>query len=133
MYLFRFSLFPIIARMLSILSVLIVFTLPCQALDFELTESEKVWLKGHPLIRVQNELDSTPYNFNDGTPVGFSIDYMNLLAGKLGIQVDYITGPSWNEFLGMIKTKQLDVMLNIVNTEERRGFISSCETLTSCL
>ena len=44
---------------------------------------------------------------------------MDLLAKKLGIKVDYITGPSWNEFLGLIKRKELAVMLNIAKTEDR--------------
>ena len=29
----------------------------------------------------------------------FSIDYMNLLASKLGIQVEYISGFSWDEYI----------------------------------
>ena len=64
-------------------------------------------------------------NFNvDGKPKGYSIDYMNLLASKLGINTKYISGPNWSEFMSMIKDEKIDVMLNIRNTEERKAFIN---------
>lgn len=89
-----------------------------------LTPEEQTWLKAHPVIRVHNEKDWPPFNYNEyDSPRGLSIDYMNLLAKKLGVTVEYVNGPSWNEFLGMIKEKKLDVMLNIVKTEERQKYI----------
>ncbi len=48
---------------------------------------------------------------------------MNLLASRLGIKVEYVTGPSWGEFLDLIRSKELDVMLNIINAEDRRGYL----------
>jgi len=92
--------------------------------EIALTAEEQTWLDAHPVIRVHNEKDWPPFNyFEYGRPRGLSIDYMDLLAKKLGIKVDYITGPSWNEFLGLIKRKELDVMLNIVKTEDRIKYI----------
>ncbi|MFP8965791.1 diguanylate cyclase [Pokkaliibacter sp. CJK22405] len=90
-----------------------------------LTEAEKVWLKKHGVIRVHNEMNWPPFNFNEGgTPTGFSIDYMNLLAAKLNMPIRYITGPEWDDFLQMIRNGSLDVMLNIVNTPGRREFMA---------
>ena len=89
-----------------------------------LTEQENAWLDAHPVIRVHNEKDWPPFNyFEYGKPRGLSIDYMNLVAEKLGIKVEYVTGPSWNEFLGLVKRKELDVMLNIVKTEDRMQYL----------
>ena len=89
-----------------------------------LTDEEREWLKAHPVIRVHNEMEWTPFNFfENGTPKGFSIDYMNLLASKLGIEVKYITGPTWNEFINMVKNNELDVMLNIARSPERKTFL----------
>ena len=89
-----------------------------------LTEQEAAWLGAHPLIRVHNEKDWPPFNyFEYGKPRGLSIDYMNLVAEQLGIKVEYVTGPSWNEFLEMVKRKELDVMLNIVKTEDRLKYL----------
>jgi len=90
----------------------------------KLSAAEEAWLEAHPVIRVHNEMSWPPFNFNKkGKPTGYSIDYMNLLGKKLGIRVEYVSGPSWNDFMGMIKKKELDVMLNIVTTEERRDYI----------
>ncbi|MBF0356080.1 MAG: transporter substrate-binding domain-containing protein [Alphaproteobacteria bacterium] len=94
-----------------------------------LTAQEQTWLRERlgPL-RVHNELDWPPYNFNQsGQPRGYSIDYMNLLAKKLGIKIEYVSGPSWNEFLGMMQSRSLDVMLNIANTKERRDYLAFTE------
>jgi len=94
-----------------------------------LTEKEKAWLRDHPEpIRVHNEMDWGPYNYNeDGQAKGHSIDYMNLVAQKLGLEVDYISGPNWDEFLDMMRDGSLDLMLNIANTKERRKFLAFSE------
>jgi len=90
----------------------------------ELTAAERAWLAAHPVIRVHNEMNWPPFNYNEnGQPKGYSIAYMNLLAQRLGIAVEYTSGPNWAEFLDMLKAKQLDVMLNIVNTSDRRTYI----------
>ncbi len=89
-----------------------------------LSAAEQTFLKAHPVIRVHNEKDWPPFNyFEYGKPQGLSIDYMNLVAEQLGIKVEYISGPSWAEFLAMIKRKELDVMLNIVKTEDRLKYL----------
>lgn len=85
-----------------------------------LTKEEQTWLAEHPVIRVHNERNWPPFNYNDnGEPAGFSIDYMNLLASRIGIKVDYVPG-EWGELLDLAFNKKLDVMLNIVNTPERQ-------------
>ena len=90
-----------------------------------LTDSEKQFLLQHPTIRVHNESGWAPYNFFDyGKPRGFSIDYIKLLARKLGIQIKFISGPSWDEFIGLVKEKKLDVMLNIAQSPKRQKFLN---------
>ena len=89
-----------------------------------LTEDEADFLARHPLILAHNESDWAPFNFNaGGMPKGFSIDYMNLLAQTLGIQVQFINGPSWDEFMELAKSGAIDVMLNIAKTPERETFL----------
>ena len=95
---------------------------------FELTDKEKAWLKKHPVIRVHNELSWPPFNYNkDGLPTGFSIDYMNLLANRIGIKIKYISG-EWGELLDKAFDKKLDVMLNIVKTPEREKHLLYADT-----
>jgi polar amino acid transport system substrate-binding protein len=89
-----------------------------------LTKKEKEFIKNNPTIKVHNELNWPPYNYSqDAKPMGYSIDIMNLIAKKTGINVEFVTGPTWNEFLGMMKDKSLDVMLNIVKTPERQKYL----------
>jgi len=89
-----------------------------------LSTAEQDFLKSHPVIRVHNEKDWPPFNyFEYGSPRGLSVDYMNQVAEILGIRVEYVTGPSWSEFLEMVKRKELDVMLNIVKTEDRMKYL----------
>ncbi len=92
--------------------------------DLGLTPEEIDWLQQHPQIRVHNETNWAPFNFfENGTPQGLSIDYMDLLAEKIGIQIEYISDPSWDKLLNMLRTKDLDVMLNIVRTPERLQYV----------
>ncbi len=89
-----------------------------------LTSEEKQWLIEHPIIRVNNEKAWPPLNFyENGEPQGFSVDYLNMLADKIGIRFDYQSGPEFDEFLNRMEKKQLDVMLNVVPTKERDKFI----------
>jgi len=89
-----------------------------------LTKKERLFLSTLKKLKVHNEMNWPPYNFNNlDQPKGFSIDIMNLIAKKMGIDIEYISGYSWNEFLELIKNKDIDIMLNIVNTKERREFI----------
>ena len=91
----------------------------------ELSEDENEYLKNNPKIKVHNESNWPPYNYNTNqTPKGFSIDYMNLLASKLGIQIEYISGFSWDEYIEKLKNNEIDVMLNISKTPQREEFFS---------
>ncbi len=93
--------------------------------DINLKPQEQAWLGDHPEIRVHNETNSPPFNFSEhGLPKGFSIEYMRLLAEKIGVKVKFVTGPSWDEFQEMVKSGDLDVMLNIAKTPERKHYLS---------
>ena len=51
-----------------------------------LNAEELAWLNNHPVIRVHNETNWPPFNFaENGTAKGYSIDFMNLLARKTGL------------------------------------------------
>ena len=93
-----------------------------------LTEKERAWLQKHPVVTASNEQKWAPFNFfEDGRPKGFSIDYFDLLARKTGFQAQYISGPIWKEFLGMMKEKELDVLLNVAYSKERTGWLDFAE------
>jgi len=94
-----------------------------------LSPEELTWLQQHkdPIL-VHNESDWKPFNYNEsGKPAGYSIDYMNLVAAKLSLNIEYVSGPSWSEFLEMMKKGSLDVMVNIASTRERRKYLGFTE------
>lgn len=91
-----------------------------QKKGIELTEKERAWLKAHPTIRVSNEPDWPPFDFVSGDkPTGFAIDYLRLLADKLGIQFTFITAP-WTELLEKFKLAEIDVLQPVHFSKERQ-------------
>ncbi|WP_456458095.1 transporter substrate-binding domain-containing protein [Nitratifractor sp.] len=89
-----------------------------------LTPAEQAWIRTHPIITAQNEMDWPPYNFSyHGDPMGFSIDYLRLLASKLHLKVRYRTGKPWYEYLQLFRQGKLDLLLNIRKTKERERYI----------
>ena len=92
--------------------------------QLQLSDQERAWIKANPKIRVHNETDWPPFNFaKEDRPLGYSIEYMNLLGEMTGLQIEYVTGPTWGEFIEMMKRGELDVMLNIVKTPEREKYL----------
>ncbi|WP_421864553.1 transporter substrate-binding domain-containing protein [Motiliproteus sp.] len=88
------------------------------------SDEEKAYLAAHPVLRVQNLTTFPPFNYNeDGSPAGYSIDFMNLMGKLMGTRIEYVSHRPWHEYLEMLKTGELDVIPHIAVTEERSEFI----------
>lgn len=110
---------------LSLFFLLNLVFLNADELSKKLTKEELEFLQKNQPLRLHNEQYWPPYNFNEnGNPKGFMIDYMNLIAKKLNIEIKYISGPSWNEFMEMLKNNEIDVIINIAKNEEREKFFN---------
>ena len=84
-----------------------------------LTPGERAWVRDHPVVRVGNEMDCPPYNFNiNGEPMGISVDYFNALAEIVGLEVEYISGPTRREFMEFAGVGYIDVLLNAVKSKD---------------
>ena len=91
----------------------------------ELTSEEKIFLRQNPALRVDNLKDWPPFNFRkNGKHKGFCIDYMDLLAHKLGIEVEYVSGPTWGGFMEMLQTGDIDCLCDVVKTKNREETIA---------
>ena len=89
---------------------------------FSLTKEERAFVAEHPLIRVSSEFDWPPYDYvRDGDPEGYSIDYMKLLAKKIGVEIEFVTG-KWTDLQKRLETKQIDVIHLISKTPEREKY-----------
>lgn len=88
-----------------------------------LTPAEVAYIKANPILRVHAESKWPPYNFiENGQVRGFSNDYIQLIAEKIGLQVEFVIGPTWDEFMTMLAQKKIDVVTNMAITEDRRKF-----------
>ena len=57
------------------------------ASSLQLTETEKDWIKTHPVVTFANELDWPPFDYiENDNPAGYSIDVVRLIAKKAGIK-----------------------------------------------
>ncbi|CAM3509402.1 transporter substrate-binding domain-containing protein [Arcobacter aquimarinus] len=93
--------------------------------EIKLTQGEKKFLLENQPLKFHNEQYWPPYNFNENnTPKGFIIDYANLLAEKLNIKIEYISGPSWDEFMQMLRNDKIDAILNISKNKEREKYFN---------
>ncbi len=92
----------------------------------ELSEHERAWIAEHLEIRVANETDWPPFDFvgKQQQAMGFSIDYFQLVAGKVGLNVEWINGYSWQELLEIGRARQIDAFPAIIRNEEREQFLS---------
>ncbi|MCJ8271282.1 MAG: transporter substrate-binding domain-containing protein, partial [Psychrosphaera sp.] len=110
-----------------LLMIISTFLSSAHAADSALWQSlnaqEQEYLKQHPIISVQNESDYPPFNYSvNGKQSGYSIDLISLIGQNLGIEVEFSQGKRWNEYVQMLKDRQLDVMANMMSTKARRSF-----------
>ena len=91
----------------------------------DLNKQERAYLEQHPVLYIQNEFDRAPYNYNaKGKAHGFSVDYMRLLASKMGVDVEFISGYTRHEFLAMIKEKKIDILTDVSKSAEREAYLN---------
>ena len=89
----------------------------------KLTKEEKEFLKKHPLIKAHNDQDWAPFNFyENGQATGYTVDLVKLLAKKIGVKIEFISGPTWDEFIEMFKKKEIDLIISMSQTTDRDKF-----------
>lgn len=90
--------------------------------ELQLTNEEIEWLKEHPKIRVAHDGFFPPYSYIDetGEYKGYVIDLMDIMAEKLGIQIEAYSNPTWSYLFSAAQKKEVDVVSLMIDTEERR-------------
>ncbi len=88
-----------------------------------LTHEERQWLNDHPKLRVMADTNWPPFNFiEDGEIKGYSNDLIRLIADKLGVEIEFVTGYTWNEYMEMLKNRNIDMISNMKITPDRHHF-----------
>ncbi len=77
-----------------------------------LTEEEKQWIRENPIVTVGNEAAWPPFIFQtaDGQTEGISIDYLNTIAAKTGLQFEFSAPASYATLHEQLRVGQLDVI-----------------------
>ena len=89
-----------------------------------LDKKEKEYLKNNPVLTVDNLDGWPPFNFRENNiPKGFCIEYMQLLANKLDVRLDFVSGHAWNKYLDMLKHEKIDILCDVVETKDRQNYI----------
>jgi len=108
--------------------ILIVVCAAMAQKPLSLSPEEESYLRKHSVIRVQNEMNYPPFNFNrEGNASGISVDYIRLLADRLGMQVEFVPGYEWSDYVAMLREGKLDAMLNIMLTPQRAEWMHFTE------
>lgn len=75
-----------------------------------------------PLV-VGADIDYAPFSYmQDGVPKGFDIDFFDLLASTIGIDVRYELA-AWAEIHDRIRSGEIDAVLGLLYTPEREEYL----------
>lgn len=73
------------------------------------------------MLRVGNESDWPPFDFFlYGEPSGYGIDLIRRLADGLGVELEFVSGPSWPQLLAMLASGEIDLLPAVYKTPARR-------------
>lgn len=88
--------------------------------EVNLTEEEKNWIADNPAIKASSSTYYAPFDFvSVGLPAGLSIDYLNLVAAKVGLKIEYVNYQYFSEMLEGAKKGEVDITHSIYRTKER--------------
>ncbi|MDG1707431.1 MAG: transporter substrate-binding domain-containing protein, partial [Emcibacteraceae bacterium] len=87
-----------------------------------LTEEEKEWLTSNNEIVVASDITKEPIEFLDanGELSGYSADYLNLIAKRLGVTFEWSGSKNCQEAIEKINEKEADIVSFIMPTEDRK-------------
>lgn len=93
--------------------------------DIGLSEQEKLWLEQHSILKVSNQENWPPIDFvQNNMPAGLSIDYLNLLASKIGVEFYYVNGLSWNALMEQARDGQIDILHSLYQMDNRSEYLN---------
>ncbi len=91
-----------------------------------LSPEENLWLKErNNTIVVYPEKNFPPFSYENsaGSPQGLSIDYIEFIANKLGIKIQYLQARPKSQILDDIQNGKGDVVTSIADTKDRENFL----------
>lgn len=84
------------------------------------SEKEKAYIKNRAPLVVSNENDWPPFDFEEaGEPKGYSIDLLQLLSKKTGLEIQFLNGHQWSHIIQMFHDREMDIVHSLYKTEKR--------------
>jgi len=88
-----------------------------------LNKEQIKFLKEHSVIRVSNERNWPPFDYyEDNEPKGYAIDYIKIIADKIGIKVVFETN-SWKNLIEKAENKEIDIIHPLTISEDRKKYL----------
>lgn len=111
--------------LLTLLAVFFLFTGSAPAEPLQLTAKEQAWLQAHPIIRARISSSYPPFEFYENKKYqGMAYDYIELIAKRLGVRIEPVTGISWQEALDQLKSSSgVDLIILITRDTSRENSI----------
>ncbi|WP_198552741.1 transporter substrate-binding domain-containing diguanylate cyclase [Psychromonas sp. Urea-02u-13] len=98
-------------------------SLNVQAAGTNLTDAEVSYIKTNPIIKVHAEKAWRPFNFIENNEIkGYSNDLVRLAAKNVGLEIEFVVGYHWNDYLNILKNGEIDVITNMKRTAEREKY-----------
>lgn len=90
----------------------------------ELTDTEKAWLKEHPIVYFGYDPGWGPFSYRDerGDFAGIDKDYLTLLGNRLGVRFAPVHTRSWPEAYEAAKAGSVDFLVSTAEDPERAKF-----------
>lgn len=97
---------------------------PALASDVDfLTPEENQWLKDKKVLRIGNQMNWPPFDFNeDGVPKGYAIDHIKAIAETLGVEITFVNGYDWTNLVDQFRQGNFDVMPVFFMNDDRKKF-----------
>jgi len=104
-----------------VLAAIVPAVASAQGNGLSLTDAERAWLSRHPVVIIPLDEDYPPFHkLQNGNRVGLTVDYLNILSEKTGLNVRFVTMP-WPEALQEMSkpVPSVDLVSEITNSPER--------------
>lgn len=100
-----------------------------QNADTALSPEEIQWIAENPVIRVSNPSAIAPFiSNNNGDAEGFAIDYVKLLASKVGLQIEIPPEGTWDDMMDKLRNGEIDIVHSTAYSDERAEFMTFTDT-----
>lgn len=89
-----------------------------------LTDAEKKWITENPIVIAGREDAWPPFNYTNasGEYVGISVDFIDLIAKKTGLTIQFTAPANFAALLSKLKQSELDLIPASYYSEERSDF-----------